>query len=134
MSGASVIAELARHLGLPAEALDDAQPRRVDLSVGLPLEWRWVAPLPALCLAIPLGQVLGHRQDETLINALAANLYLADGGHPHYALSPQDDTLYLCRTLCGEGLDAAQAIAAIEQLTEAALQARQALRQQLMLE
>lgn len=134
MSRADVITELSRHLGLQAEALDDAQPRRVELSADIALEWRWVGPLPALCLAMPLGQVLGHRQDETLINALAANLYLADGGHPHYALSPQDDTLYLCRTLCGEGLDGPQAIAAIEQLTEAALQARQALRQQLMLD
>lgn len=134
MSGDGVIAELARHLGLQAEALDDTQPRRMELPVGIDLEWRWVAALPALCLAMPLGLVLGHRRDETLINALAANLYLADGGHPHYALSPQDDTLYLCRTLSGEALDAPQAMAAVERLAEAALQARQALRQQQMLD
>ncbi len=126
----SIAQAFAGHVGLPLDQVEDGRARSVTLEGGLVLEFLWVAEVPALCLAVPVGQVLRASQDECLAGALASNLYLADVGAPHYALSPQQDTLYLCQTLTGDPFDASQVAPAVDRLAEIARQARAGLREQ----
>lgn len=121
---ASLAHAFADYVRLPVDQVEDGCARSVTLEGGLALEFIWVAEVPALCLAMAVGQILRASQDECLAGALASNLYLADVGAPHYALSPQQDTLYLCQTLSGDPFDASQVGPAVDRLAELARQAR----------
>jgi hypothetical protein len=125
MSRDPVAQALADHLGVPVGEIEEGQPRRIAIDGGdLALEYRWLAELPALCLAVPLGSVLRATETDVLAYAMAANLYLADSGLPHFALCPQQETLYLCHSLSGDPPDAAQVGPTLDRLLLMARQAR----------
>lgn len=123
--------DLARHLheclGYPLLDLDGGRPCVLHLDEGLVLELRFVAELPALCLAVRLHRLTPFSRAEALVRLMSANLYMADSGLPHYGLAPRDDTLYLCHTrvLADEDFDAA--VQAVETVLAGARQAQQLL-------
>ena len=121
---------LADRLGVPVAHIEDGQPRRVEIDGDLALEYRWIAELPALCLAVPLGQVPLACQTEILMLAMSSNLYLADSGQPHFALCPRQETLYLCRTVSSDSHDPMALASTLDLLLTRAREARAHLRSQ----
>lgn len=129
MTAASIPHALADLLHVPVDPIEGGRPGSAPVEGDFTVEFRWIAELPALCLAVPLGHVLRGTQAEVLAGSLSANLYLADHGCPHYALGPQQDTLYLCLTLSGDPFDAVVVEPALTQLLDIARQSRTNLRQ-----
>lgn len=121
---------LADRLGVPVAHIEDGRLRRVEIDGDLALECRWIAELPALCLAVPLGQVPLASQAEILVLAMSSNLYLADSGQPHFALCPRQETLYLCRTVSSDSHDPMALASTLDLLLTMAREARAHLRSQ----
>lgn len=124
MTTSSLTKELAQRVHLPLERIEDGCARSVALDKGLMLEFVWLAEVPALCLALPVGQVMGLAKDECLACLPACEPLLESGSPPHFAISQRQDTLYLCQTLMG-GAPAAQSVRRVlDGLAQLALQAR----------
>lgn len=121
---------LADRLGVPVAHIEDGRPRRVEIDADLALEYRWIAELPALCLAVPLGQVPLANQSDILVLAMSSNLYLADSGQPHFALCPRQETLYLCRTVSSDSHDTRTLESTLDLIFTMAREARAHLRSQ----
>lgn len=121
---------LAGRLGVPVAHIEDGRPRRMEIDGDLALEYRWIAELPAVCLAVPLGQVPLANQTEVLVLAMSSNLYLADSGQPHFALCPLQETLYLCRTVSSDSQDPRALASTLDLLFTMAREARAHLRSQ----
>lgn len=127
MTTPSLSKEFAQRVHLPLERVEDGMVRSVALEKDLTLEFVWLAEVPALCLAIPVGQMKGGSSTEGLAglpsSAVAGGQALDEAGAPHYAVSARRETLYLCQTVMG----ATPASPAIESvLDDLARMARQA--------
>lgn len=123
--------ELSRHLherlGYPLLDMEGGQPCVLHLHEGLVLELRFVAELPALCLAVRLHRLTAFSRAEALVRLMSANLYMADTGLPHYGLAPRDDMLYLCHTRMLADRDFDAAVQAVETVLAGAREAQQLL-------
>lgn len=99
MTSASLTREFAQRVRLPLERVEDGMVRSVALESDLTLEFVWLAEVPALCLAIPVGQVKGVSSTHGLAGlpscALAGWPHEGASGAPHYAVSVRQETLYL---------------------------------------
>lgn len=134
MTTPSLTKEFAQRVHLPLERVEDGMVRSVALERDLTLEFVWLAEVPALCLAIPVGQMKGVASAEGLAGlpsaSSACGKALGAAGAPHYAVSARQDTLYLCQTLMGDAPAAPSLEPALDSLARMARQARERLHAQ----
>lgn len=129
MTTPSLTKEFAQRVHLPLERVEDGMVRSVALEKDLTLEFVWLAEVPALCLAIPVGQMKAVSSAEGLAglptSALSCGQALNATGAPHYAVSARQDTLYLCQTLMGDASAATALQPVLDGMAKMALQARE---------
>ncbi len=130
----SLTREFAQRVHLPLERVEDGMVRSVAWENDLTLEFVWLAEVPALCLAIPVGQMKGVSSTEGLAGlptcSPASGQALDAAGAPHYAVSARQDTLYLCQTLMGDTSAAPSLLPVLEGMAQMARQARERLHSQ----
>lgn len=131
MTSPSLTREFAQRVHLPLACVEDGLARSVALEKDLTLEFVWLAEVPALCLAIPVGQMRGVSRAEGLAglpaSALASSQALGAAGAPHYAVSAGQNTLYLCQTLLGDAPAAPALQPVLDGMAQMARQARERL-------
>jgi hypothetical protein len=109
----TMLRQLGDQLGLPYLAWDGNDCCGLDFDHGLHAEIRYVDRAEALNLVLELGMLPAPGAGDVLRWLAAANLDPALLDQAQFALDTETGGLYLCRTLDGQGLDAAALMAAL---------------------